>query len=344
MTFYSNLVHFDPEGHTTYFSEALYFKTDERPAIEGSIYIHVTASMTTEAQRIKECTIEPFTGKAEMSLNYLRIRNTSAYISAITSANIDSYIIANASTEILGQALLTAQALRLTIPEGVYQITKDDYFTKNQPAKSESIANYIIVETQPLKPVDTPEEVYRANEPINIESGETQTVTVHYQEPPVPEAVASLEGNSFDTAITNVNYYSWGADVIVENSGASTDSYTIVINGKPLKVQGSERVIAKDDNSIIDNGKIEYKFPDNHLVQTKEMAQKIADKLLASFKDNKRDASIDWRGNPALILADIFNIPEYQKGDIDQRANFYITRQNIEYDGGLRATLEGRKV
>ena len=46
-----------------------------------------------------------------------------------------------------------------------------------------------------------------------------------------------------------------------------------------------EKAIAKDDASITDNGMLKYTFPANPLVQTREVAQKIADTLLAYFKD-----------------------------------------------------------
>ena len=42
---------------------------------------------------------------------------------------------------------------------------------------------------------------------------------------------------------------------------------------------------SKDDDSIRENGRIKYTFPKNPLVQTREQAQKIADNLLAYFKD-----------------------------------------------------------
>jgi len=343
MTFYSNIVHFDPEGHITFFSNTVYFMSDEKPQIEGSADLTATAIMTVNAERIKTSSAN-LTTAANITTNPHIIANANTNIIGQATLSTNSYIIANASTDITGKAKMKVKALQLIIPSGVYQITPDDYRSKNQPAKSDEIANYIIVETQPLKPVDTPEEVYRSNESVSIAAGETMTITVHYNDTPVIEATASLEGQGANTTITNINYYAWGADVKITNSGTADDTFILVITGKPLKVQGKERAIAYDEASIIEHGKIVYEFSKNHLVQTKAMAQKIADKLLASFKDSKRDLILDWRGNPALILADIVNIPEYQRGHIDQRGNFYITRQTLDYDGSLTAILEGRKV
>src|SRR5690606_30751898 len=100
-----------------------------------------------------------------------------------------------------------------------------------------------IVETQPLRPAEELEEIYRSNETATIEAGETQTITIFYQEKPVIDAFIKLEGNLPDTSITNVNYYAWGANVTIKNRGSSADEYIIIATGRPLRVQGSERVV-----------------------------------------------------------------------------------------------------
>ena len=102
--------------------------------------------------------------------------------------------------------------------------------------------------------------------------------------------------------ITKATYYAWGADITVYS--ANTGTFELVINAKPLKVLNKEKAIAQDEESITDNGKLHYVFPANPLVQTREVAQKIADTLLAYFKNPRRDVSIEWRGNPALLLGE----------------------------------------
>jgi len=214
-------------------------------------------------------------------------------------------------------------------------ITRDDYFMKDNPYNYMQIANYIEVETQPLRPAPV-EEVYRSNEPVSIDAGETKTITAYYNETPCIDAVASLEGAPAGCMIQSATYYAWGADVKVYSPTVGT--FTLVINARPLKILNKERAIAKDDNSITDNGLIKYTFPANPLVQTREIAQTIANKLLAYYKDPRRDVEVEWRGNPALLLGDrIQVVDEYGEED------FFITMQNIEYDGGLRVSMEGRK-
>jgi len=118
----------------------------------------------------------------------------------------------------------------------------------------------------------------------------------------------------------------------------SGDTFELVINAKPLKVLNKEKAIAKDNASITDNGMLKYTFPANSLVQTREVAQKIADTLLAYYKDPRRDVEVEWRGNPALLLGD--RIAVIDKNETNE---YYVTRQELEFDGALRARLSGRR-
>lgn len=218
--------------------------------------------------------------------------------------------------------------------ESQIDLTRDDYFSKSQPIAWSQIANNIEVGTNPLRPTVMPEEVYSSNEPEPISAGETRTITIYYNESPAIETVASLEG---DGSITNVNYYAWGAGVTVTSS--IDGEFSIIVEGKPLKVLNRDRIILRDEESIVDNGRIDYKFPDNHLVQRKSVAQKIADGL-AVFSNPRRDVEHDWRGDPAVELADRFTSPDFK--DVST-ADFHIVSQSLEFDGGLSSTIKGRR-
>jgi hypothetical protein len=220
--------------------------------------------------------------------------------------------------------------------EPVLEITEDDYFPPlRAPSRQDQVANEIIVDTQPLRPATTPEEVYRSNEPITIPASSTKTVTAFYNSPPVIEAVASLDNPPAEVSITDATYYGWGASVKIRNANDTDKQVTLVIQGKPLTVQNKERAIARDETSITENGALRFEFPANPLVQTLSQAQAIADALLASVKDPRRDLEVDWRGNPALLLGDRITV----KGK-----DYHVIRQEIDWAGALSARLTGRKV
>jgi hypothetical protein len=119
-----------------------------------------------------------------------------------------------------------------------------------------------------------------------------------------------------------------------ENTTSTDQDVIIRVEGKPFKALSKERVVARDEASILDNGVLQYEFPANPLVQTLGQARAIANALLASFKDPRRDIEMTWRGNPALLLGDRITV----KGQ-----DYHVIRQEIEWAGALSARLTARK-
>ena len=227
------------------------------------------------------------------------------------------------------------ESFLITGDEPVLEITEDDYFPPlRAPSRQDQVANEIIVDTQPLRPVSVPEEVYRSNEPITIPANSTQTLTVYYNKTPVIDAIATLDSPPAGVAIAETTYYGWGASIKIANSTGTDQQVVLVITGRPLTVQNKERAVARDEASILENGKLTYEFPANPLVQTLAQAQAIANTLLASVKEPRRDIEVEWRGNPALLLGDRVTV----KGK-----DYHVIRQEIDWQGYLSARLTGRK-
>jgi len=216
-------------------------------------------------------------------------------------------------------------------------ITEDDYFSPlSAPSKQEGVVNEIVVTTQPIEPAAEAEEVYKSSAPVTIPAKTTQIITVYYSSTPVMDAEASLTNPPSGVSIVTgeTAYYAWGAKVAVQNTNISDQEVIVKVDGKPFKALSKERVVARDDASILDNGVLQYEFPSNPLLQTLEQAQAIANALLASFKDPRRDIDMSWRGNPALLLGDRITV----KGQ-----DYHVIRQEIEWAGALSARLTARK-
>jgi hypothetical protein len=117
----------------------------------------------------------------------------------------------------------------------------------------------------------------------------------------------------------------------------------IEVTTQPIDAGGNTlpgiKVIAKDEVNIVENGLLKYEFPANPFVQTVEMAQEMADRLLAGYKDALRNLELEWRGNPALLLGDVITVQDGR-----EQNNYRVARQEIEYSGALRAQLSGRRV
>jgi len=212
-------------------------------------------------------------------------------------------------------------------------LTVNDYFSKDNPVKWSEVANYIEVETQPLRP-DVLQEVYRSNEAVSIAAGEAKTVTAYYNNAPCINAAASLSGTG---SITSATYYAWGATVKVYSATAGT--FELTINAQPLKILNKDKVVRQDADSIIDMGTLKYTYPGNPLVQTVTVAETIADRLLAYYKNPRRDVEVDWRGNPAMLLGDRITVT-----DKLEQNDYFVIKQELEFNGALNAKLSGRKV
>lgn len=212
-------------------------------------------------------------------------------------------------------------------------LTKADYYDKNNPTNSGAVANYVEVYANPLHPAQTAEEVYRTTE--EIPAG-VRTYTALYNDKPVIEAAASLASAPVGATITSAKYYAWGADIQV--SSPTAGEIELVVMGKPLRSTGRQKMIASDSKSIRENGERRYIFPDNPLIQTPETAQRIADLIVAICGNPRRDLSLNWRGNPALLLGHRITVPDYNGATRD----FHVVRNELTWDGALEATLDGR--
>ena len=231
------------------------------------------------------------------------------------------------------------------IDSGLYAIGPDDYYRVNAPSRQEQLANEVVVPTQPLT-LDAPQEIYRS-EPIEMTpEDEITVVTVEYNKKPAIETNISItvtpEEDAYMVAVDIVEQYAWGAKIRINNWGHMIGHVSIVATGKPLSVQGSMQAVERDEISITDNGLLHYEFPANPLVQTLDRARAIAQTLLTSSKDPKRDIEIDWRGNPALELGDGIHVITDAKRE--RRSNYIVIRQELEWSGALRARLAGRRL
>jgi len=265
-------------------------------------------------------------------------------------------VLKNIASACLGQCyvdendVLIIESYKANIPESTeydLQITKDNYFNKKQPAKTDELVNSVSVETQPLKVSDTLENVYLSQQVINIIGSETtDTIEIKFTDAPVSGAVAEIieETGSISCAFDVEEYYAWGALLRVVNSTANTGTFKISVDGYKVTVDGSETIVSESATSIRSYGLSEYKYPKNHLVQSREVAQVIADALVDSYSILRKDINMEWRGNTALELGDIVEAPVYQRGMVNNVDIFKVYKNEIEFDGTLRGILSARKI
>ena len=226
-------------------------------------------------------------------------------------------------------------------------VTKDHYFGSKQPSKIDELINVVFVETQPVAEPASSEVVYTSEETYSIGPVETlDDVTIKYTDVPIKDAAATAieETGSVSIDFPTADYYAGSAVLAPRNITGNSGTFKIQVSGKKLEIDGAELITDQDDDSIMSNGRLEYTFPKNILIQTRSVAETIAAVLLQSYSIERKDIELDWMGNPAVELGDMFEAPEYQRGSIDNRENFLVFKNKLDFDGTLRGTLSGRRV
>ena len=235
-----------------------------------------------------------------------------------------------------------------------YDITPDLYFSRVQPIKTDELANIIEVTTNALAFDNLSTRVYTSSEPRAVTAGEVQSVRVEFSLSDTQRGVAGQtssliqpdsdpESVATGVSITSSTYYSWGADF--EVTATADTSYNIAVDGRYLRVDGQEVVAVRDEESIAAYGEAVYdKLKKNVFIQSRTLAESIAETLLESYSTPRKDVDVDWCGDLALNVTGDFRLPTYIKGAIDNRAIFKTLKNNITFDGSLRMKSSGRRL
>src|SRR4030042_5297829 len=218
-----------------------------------------------------------------------------------------------------------------------YLITRDDYFDRSQPSKSEELKNLVRVPIRALTVQDEESEIYRSDPAITVPANGTITIDADYQTYPAFDVSGALEDVGAGITITSEAYYACSAKVVFSNSTGAPATVVLVISGTAYDLKSDEFVENSDAASITENGKCKYEFPANHLIQDRIIGATIVAKLLTCYKTWRKDTNITWRGNPALELGDIIEVPQYQSPhqspySVDSKGNFYIFKNKLDYD------------
>lgn len=224
-----------------------------------------------------------------------------------------------------------------------FTITDDHIFEIDIPHKPDEVANIVEVKTNPLKFTDN-RIVYESQEGFYLEPYETRELMCHYDKVPVTNQQSATKKGTGAQSVDIIDQvdYCWGSILTVENtSGNNVGPIRFEIKGDTGEVMGRERVRRTDEDSRIFNGDRRFEHEDNHLMQSRDVARDIADLVVGTFADSRRDVEVTWLGDPAVELGDRLTVPTYRGA---QPETYVIIRNELEYDGGLRMTTTGRKL
>lgn len=223
-------------------------------------------------------------------------------------------------------------------------LTRSKFYNKDQPLAFTEIVNYVEVIAQP-RTLGSLVEIFNDSEDFEIAAGAKvkRFCIYNVSDPCMDIATPEFTQSGADIHIESWTDYTWATEIEFHNSGASAQSVTgITIDGKILAVTGEKRAVAYDEDSIRINGKQALPSPiTNAFIQTHARAQAIADSLLSSYKNPRRDVVVTSRGYVDLELGDRINVVTF--GDL-YPVPYTVTTQTITWDGRLRATIKARLI
>lgn len=150
--------------------------------------------------------------------------------------------------------------------------------------------------------------------------------------------IVELIGSPYILRITDEDYFK------KDNPSQYSDVANVIsVTTQPMDSSGQTSqgaiISVSDEGSIIELGRKEFEYPKNPLIQTTGLAQEIAESVLNTQKVSNRNLTLSWRGHPALLLGN-----EVTVQDKLQDNSYKVVKQTLDYDGGLRCNLTGRKV
>jgi len=213
-------------------------------------------------------------------------------------------------------------------------------FTSDNPQRNSQVVNTVEVEARPLRP-DMMQTIYEQMETILVPAGQTKSITVFYTEQPAIDVQDPVLSGATNIVIDSWTAYAWGGTLVLSNLGATDEEITFTIDGIPLVEAGRILGRSKNIQRVIEEGVIRGKTIRNDLIQTQGLAQTIADLVLVIWSNAAKDVISQVRGNPAVEIGDRITWSDIRAA---VSGDHVIVRQQMEFDGGLKTEITGRKV
>ena len=226
--------------------------------------------------------------------------------------------------------------------ESVLTYDRSEYMNKSNQPIYENIVNKIAVTTSPIEKT-TSQTVYQtlSTDKETIDGSSTTEYEITFKDKPVSDGVATVDPVVSDVTVTDYTLYAWGGTVEITNTNSSSQDFQIKVVGSTYDVGGQKTITVEDADSIQDNGTFFLDYEGNDFLQNSNLAGKIGNSLLKSFKDPQRDLTVTFSpgGNPALENDDRISIT-----DLYSTKEYNLVSQRINYDGGLNIEQKGRVV
>jgi hypothetical protein len=254
---------------------------------------------------------------------------------------------------------LASHAIVATYDDTNFVIDLDDEYVLDKAR------NKIVVDAKPLRvPLDgmgnpvigTVWQLSDTDDPLIIDALGSYDITITFESQPVLSNLSYsvevvLTGEDMVTSATVTNDpggaldhewqdggpFAWGGKLRITTTNPNDVLIVgIEINGVTLEETGKIAGTAEDTSLIPWQGERLYALT-SAFIQTRTHAQTLADHLLLRYKEMPPPLNVKGIGMPHLQLADRVKINDSELGYSDANLNnhFYVTRIQLDYDGGL---------
>lgn len=180
---------------------------------------------------------------------------------------------------------------------------------------------------------------------------ETGTNVLPVKEITTPAATTDYTGNTQEDGLGSdrtaslslvvTNFVESAKIVITNNHGSDTVHVTLLqLRGKAARVMRAIQAVSEDADSINKYEPQEYTV-ENDLIQTRAIAQSIADNLKNKYKDPMQRRQIRIPGIPHLQLKDLLYVINPNPENLVQNPSFEVSTDNwsVSVTGNAEATL-----
>jgi len=142
-----------------------------------------------------------------------------------------------------------------------------------------------------------------------------------------------------NSAVSTVKFGAYTIDITITNASVE-ETVNLEVIGQSIEFAGSDYTL-EDSSAVASFGERELPI-ESELIQELESAQSYADQLLQYVSDPLVNFELDARGDPAIEIGDVVQVTS----TVDKigATSIAITRTELQFDGGLQAKTQGRKV
>ncbi|WP_201319134.1 hypothetical protein [Paenibacillus sp. EPM92] len=348
------------DGNITYYPLGVFYTTEWR-APTNEIYAELTARDRLELMRQKDFTKsqvyinQNLYDMAEIVFQDFGLSSREYWIDPALKSIIVPYMWFDrvSHREALSQIAEAGLARLYCARNGIVRLEtqrttgaaifdfRDDetIFNADYPLAGGQTTNYVEVESLPRAPGPV-ETILQSSDVLSIPAGGTLKQVYKFNFIPCVNVSSPLVSSDAGVSVVSHEVYAWGMEITYSNANASSANVTAVtVSGQKLDVAGASVATSQDAASIEENGKLVQNIS-NDFIQTIDRAQQISASILAAYKDPRHDIDMDTRGHVSLQLGDKITAPGFDQGTT---AEYYIVRQNVNWDGALSAKIKGLK-